>query len=263
MNLFGEWALTGGGNLTLTKVPYSTYNLYVYFTGWGGPNIVTYTVGSTTETLTNTLSPSGTFVPGNNMVVFTGLTNPTPVVRVALVSGGNLGVSAFQIVGVPTYYTLTASAGAGGTISPAGITSVNPGANLSFAMAPNSGYAVSNVTVDAVSQGAITSYTFTNVAASHTINATFALPPPPPALSSFTLADGVPTFSFGTVAGYKYSLVYKNALTDPNWLPVIAPPAFPAPGGWSAPATGLPMSLGDTNAFGQSQRFYQIEAAIP
>jgi hypothetical protein len=39
---------------------------------------------------------------------------------------------------------------------------------------PPTGYKITDVRVDAVSKGAITSYTFTNVTAPHTISATFA-----------------------------------------------------------------------------------------
>jgi hypothetical protein len=70
-------------------------------------------------------------------------------------------------------YTITSSAGANGSISPAGATSVNHGSNQSYTITPNSGYAVSAVTIDGVSQGALTSYTFSNVTAVHTISATF------------------------------------------------------------------------------------------
>jgi len=120
------------------------------------------------------------------------------------------------------------------------------------------------VVVDGVSVGANSSYTFTNVTMNHTISAAFgSVPPPAPALGAVTRPGGVPTFTFATAAGYKYCLVYKNALTDSNWLPVIAPPNFPPPAGWSATSTGSPMSLGDTNAAGQRQRFYRLEAANP
>jgi len=76
-----------------------------------------------------------------------------------------------------TTFTITASAGTGGSISPSGAVVVNQGANQTFAITPNTGYQISNVLVDSVSQGAISSYTFTNVQAAHTIAASFtALP---------------------------------------------------------------------------------------
>jgi hypothetical protein len=94
---------------------------------------------------------------------------------------------------------------------------------------------------------------------------TLAVLPPTPVLlgSAITISNGVPNFTFGTTAGYKYHLVYKNTLTDAFWLPVIAPPEFPPPDGWSATSTGAPMSLIDTNTADQPQRFYRLEAANP
>ena len=105
-----------------------------------------------------------------------------------------------------------------------------------------------------------------NVWATNVLSFTTLAPvPPTPVLlgSAITVSNGVPSFTFGTTAGYKYRLVYKNLLTYISWLPVIAPPVFPLPDGWSATSTGLPMSLTDTNAVGLSQRFYRLEAANP
>jgi hypothetical protein len=73
---------------------------------------------------------------------------------------------------IPTF-TITASAGSGGSISPSGTVTVNQGANQSFTITPNSGYSISSVTVDGANQGVITSYTFSNVQAAHTISAAF------------------------------------------------------------------------------------------
>lgn len=71
-----------------------------------------------------------------------------------------------------TIYSITASAGSGGSISPASAI-VSAGASQSFTIAPAAGYRVSSVTVDGVSVGAVTSYTFSSVSASHTIAASF------------------------------------------------------------------------------------------
>ncbi|MCX6343453.1 MAG: DUF6055 domain-containing protein [Armatimonadetes bacterium] len=70
-------------------------------------------------------------------------------------------------------YTITASSGTGGTISPSGAVTVNSGTNQTFNISANSGYAISQVTVDGVNQGAISTYTFTNVQAIHAISASF------------------------------------------------------------------------------------------
>ena len=70
-------------------------------------------------------------------------------------------------------YTIAATAGNGGTITPAGNTTVNCGEGQTYTIAANDGYRIVDVTVDGQSQGAIESYTFSNVTANHTISATF------------------------------------------------------------------------------------------
>ena len=70
-------------------------------------------------------------------------------------------------------YTITASAGSGGTISPSGGVSVPSGASQTFTIRASSGYAISTVTVDGLNKGAIGSYTFADVTAPHTITAAF------------------------------------------------------------------------------------------
>jgi hypothetical protein len=72
-------------------------------------------------------------------------------------------------------YTITASAGAGGAIAPSGAVSVNHGSNQAFTITPNTGFHVADVLVDNQSVGAVTSYTFNNVTANHTIVASFAI----------------------------------------------------------------------------------------
>jgi len=70
-------------------------------------------------------------------------------------------------------YTITASAGSGGTISPSGNVSVAGGGSQSFVIAPDSGYVIEDVVVDGASVGAVSIYTFNNVTAGHTITALF------------------------------------------------------------------------------------------
>jgi len=87
-------------------------------------------------------------------------------------AGWNINYMSFAASGGTTF-TITASAGSGGSISPTGAVVVNQGANQAFTISPNAGFNVSSVTVDGVNQGAITSFTFTNVQANHTISAAF------------------------------------------------------------------------------------------
>ena len=71
-------------------------------------------------------------------------------------------------------FTITPSAGQGGTISPASAQTVNSGGSVQFTIAPNQGYRVADVLVDGISVGAVTSWPFTNVTTNHTIAASFA-----------------------------------------------------------------------------------------
>ncbi|MDR0863291.1 MAG: hypothetical protein LBN30_11095 [Oscillospiraceae bacterium] len=78
-----------------------------------------------------------------------------------------------EFVPGPASYALVSSAGEGGTISPLGTTNVNEGRNQSYAITANEGYKIKYVTVDGASVGAVASYSFTNVRATHTISASF------------------------------------------------------------------------------------------
>ena len=73
-----------------------------------------------------------------------------------------------------SYYTIKATAGTGGAISPSGNVSVREGADQTFAITPDQGYAVANVKIDGRSIGAVKSYTFENVRRIHTIEVSFA-----------------------------------------------------------------------------------------
>ncbi len=71
--------------------------------------------------------------------------------------------------------TITATAGAHGSITPSGDVPVDYGANQTFDIAASLGYHIEDVLVDTVSVGAVASYTFLNVTGPHTIEASFAL----------------------------------------------------------------------------------------
>ena len=75
--------------------------------------------------------------------------------------------------GGTNYYTINTSIGSNGSIIPV---SANPayGTSQTFTITPASGYQVADVSVDGKSVGALTTYTFSNITASHTISATFS-----------------------------------------------------------------------------------------
>ncbi|MEO5915964.1 MAG: PA14 domain-containing protein [Luteolibacter sp.] len=87
---------------------------------------------------------------------------------------GQVGAFVFEIQ-APPIRSITASAGANGSISPSGVVGVTSGNSQNFTFTASSGYHVADVLVDGVSVGALSGYTFTNVVASHTISASFAV----------------------------------------------------------------------------------------
>ena len=75
-------------------------------------------------------------------------------------------------------FTIIATAGPNGSISPSGTITVSPGDDQSFTIEPDEGYQIADVIVDGVSMGPIDSYTFFNVSANHTIHVVFSEIPP-------------------------------------------------------------------------------------
>ena len=104
-------------------------------------------------------------------------------------------------------YDITATAGEGGTITAEGLAdgkvSVTEGESATFTIAANDGYEVSDVKVDGTSVGKRTSYTFENVDAAHTIEATFAF-------ANYTAAN---PFEFPTTKGTTKTLEAEHATT--------------------------------------------------
>ena len=141
-------------------------------TAEGNPD--TYTIETGAFTLTNPTKSgytftgwSGTGLDGeNNMTV----TIPTG-------STGNRTYTAhWRYNGSAhsySYYTIKATAGDGGSISPSGNVSVREGRDQTFTITPDKGYAVANVKIDGKSIGAVKSYTFENVSRTHTIEVIF------------------------------------------------------------------------------------------
>ncbi len=76
---------------------------------------------------------------------------------------------------VPTY-TISSSAGEGGGISSS--VTVDAGSTVTMYITPYAGYSIQNVIVDGVSVGVVSSYTFTDVQANHSISVTFTGSPP-------------------------------------------------------------------------------------
>ena len=154
---------------------------------------VTHTITATAGT-GGSISPSGTVTvtDGGNQT-FTITPNSGYQINTVLVDGSSVGsVSSYTFTNVkadhtisasfsqlpPITHNITATAGAGGSISPSGTVTVTDGGNQTFTITPGSGYLIQSVVVDGSSVGAVSSYTFTNVKADHTISASFSQTPP-------------------------------------------------------------------------------------
>ena len=147
---------------------------YVLAGGTAEGNPGTYTIETGAFTLTNPTKSgytftgwSGTGLDGeNNMTVTipTGSTGNRTYTAHWRYNGSGHSYS---------YYTIKATAGTGGSISPSGNVSVREGRDQTFTITPDKGYAVSNVKIDGKSIGAVKSYTFENVSRAHTIEVIF------------------------------------------------------------------------------------------
>ena len=115
-------------------------------------------------------------IPGTYIVTFKDVANYlTPASRDAVVSKDN------ETTITGTYslnsYTITATAGTGGTIDPSGDVTVLHGANQNFIISPDAGYRVNDLVVDDLSLGAIAGYTFEDILRDHTIAVSFTAIP--------------------------------------------------------------------------------------
>ena len=185
-----EVTTDSGGGVNLGWTAAGQWFKYTVNVATAGTYTVSFRVAAATAAVTDAFhlaNSSGTNLSGSvNVPTTGGWQNWTTVTaNVALPAGQqvltldqdeagwNLNYMSFAPSGGGTTFTITASAGSGGSISPSGAVVVNQGADQAFTITPNTGFNVSSVTVDGVNQGAITSYTFSKVQANHTISATF------------------------------------------------------------------------------------------
>jgi hypothetical protein len=146
---------------------------------------VTYTIGASAGT-------GGSISPAGNIAVahgagqkFTMTPNSGQKIKDVLVNGKSVGaVSTYTFSNVTSNqtisvsfetitYTIGASAGTGGSISPAGNIAVAHGAGQKFTMTPNTGQKIKDVLVNGKSVGAVSTYTFSNVTSNQTISVSF------------------------------------------------------------------------------------------
>jgi len=156
-------------------------------------------------TITATAAPNGTISPDGTSSAVAGASQTYTITPNAGFQIANLVVDGVTLPAASSYtftsitgshtisasftnnFTVSASAGANGTITPTGTTPVTGGSNQAYTIIPNAGFVVASLVVDGVTLPGATSYTFSNVAANHTISASFA---PPPTISAAAGPDG-------------------------------------------------------------------------
>lgn len=82
-------------------------------------------------------------------------------------------ITLYAVWSADTTYTITASTGANGSITPSGNVSVSSGGNQTFTITPNSGYQILQITVNGVTVSNVSTYSFTNVTSNQSISVTF------------------------------------------------------------------------------------------
>lgn len=162
------------------------------FEGMNGNHTIVVTFAPYAYTITVNAGENGTIAPGTSTYSY----NETPAFTITPNAGYGIvdvAVDGVSVGAVSTYtflplngshtiaatfaayqYTITASAGNGGTITSAGVTNMTYGGNKTYTISPAEGYHIDNVYVDGVSVGAVSTYSFTNVTANHVIHAAFA-----------------------------------------------------------------------------------------
>jgi hypothetical protein len=206
----GATVVTPGSNLAYTVTPdpgFQVAALVVDGTTLPGATSYTFTnvttdhyinayfvAGTATATINAAAGPNGAISPAGATSVTLGgdqgyTITPDPGFQVAalVVDGTTLpGAASYNFTNVtadhyinayfdvlPATFTISAAAGPGGAISPAGANTVAGGSNQTFTITPNPGLTVAALVVDGTVLPGATSYTFTNVTSDHYINAYF------------------------------------------------------------------------------------------
>ena len=201
---------------------------------------VSFTAGQTSKDFTIPICPDTNFEPDEtfsiNLTTGTGSIVGSPATATLTILNDDVQ---------PTW-TINASAGANGAISPSGAVSVNSGANQSFTITPDSGYNISDVLVDGGSVGAVGSYTFTNVTTNHTIAASFVRILSTDAnLSNLTVSSGTLSPGFDTdTTGYTVNVL--SSVASMTVTPTVRFPAATVTVNNQPASTPVVLSVGTT-----------------
>jgi hypothetical protein len=168
-------------NVTANHTIEATFTLkqYVITPTAGAHGAITPATPQTVDhggSVTFTFSPD----PGYSTVdvLIDGVSNPGAVAAGSYTFSNVTANHNITVVFTIDTYVITPIAGAHGAITPASPQTVKHGSSVTFTFAPDQNYKILDVLIDGVSNpGAVAagSYTFSNVTANHTIEATFTM----------------------------------------------------------------------------------------
>jgi hypothetical protein len=200
-------AYLGSQSFTVTPIPgYHIDSVLVDGVNQGGVSSYTFTNVTANHsiravfainpphTIVATAHPNGTVTPSGSVIVADAGSQSFTISPNTGYFISDVQVDSVSVGAVPSYtfsnvvanhtidgffgiltYTISATAGAHGTISPPGVVTLNYGSSMSYSVNPDVGYHIDSLIVDGANLGAIPGYVFTNVTASHTIRAVFAI----------------------------------------------------------------------------------------
>jgi hypothetical protein len=144
------------------------------FLGFDEFTVADHTAG--TKTATFAVAPELDFEIGNQ------------ITATATDADGNTSHFGTLVTSQPgqVFYTITSSAGPGGTIEPLGETEIAEGGSQLYTITPDTGFEIADVLVDGSSVGAVPSYLFEDVISNRSIHATFQI-------QTFTIAASAGT----------------------------------------------------------------------
>lgn len=240
-----DYVTVDGQNVTLTNGAYTFAAVTANHEIFAAFKVKSYTI-TVTDPANGTITPNGvvtvnhgatptfTVTPATGYDVTAITVNGTNVIANAQAAAMGAYTYTFPAVTAnrtltatmtKKHFTITATAGANGTIN--GPATVNYGDNATYTITPATGYEIANVTVDGMSVGAVATYTFHNVTANHTINATFRVEPcvVPTNLQTINIDSTSALLIWYHPGADSYDIQYKTA-TGNTWTVVSNVPGF-------------------------------------
>ena len=294
----GDYA--GGGAATFTITPnvgYAIENVLLDGQSKGIVTTITFNMNMSPHTLTatyrrlptntvtasiaggsGTITPAGvstvptgsglllTMVPAANYTVLDVTLDGVTQGAVSTLSLNNITSDHTVSVTFARIFTIAATSGANGSISPSGSVIVAEGGNKTFTIVPAQGAYITDVKVDGSSVGVVSGYTFSSIGANHTIDITFAMyvvsmynycvTPPfiqstvnPNLLLMFDNSASMYDLTYTTPSTYCYDESYNNSASYPGYFDTATVYQYTTTGNKFTPVTAVPTACTFSSAY--------------